>query len=73
MLPLSRPVSEVNGKQINELFIPEGTNIFVTILSVNRDKELWGSDALEWKPERWLTGLPEEVKKANIPGVYLNT
>lgn len=35
-------------------------------------KELWGEDADEWKPERWLSPLPDAVLNANIPGVFPN-
>ncbi|EEB98095.1 hypothetical protein MPER_02458 [Moniliophthora perniciosa FA553] len=31
---------------------------------------LWGPDALEWKPERWLEPLPAVIPEARIPGVY---
>ena len=38
----------------------------------NNDKAIWGEDAREWKPERWLTPLPAAVEDARIPGVYGN-
>ena len=40
------------------------------VLGANTNKELWGEDALEWKPERWLEPLPDAVIEAPIPGVY---
>ena len=52
--------------------VPEGTKVFVGIAAVNKDKSLWGEDALEWKPDRWLSPLPESVTQAHIPGVYSN-
>ena len=55
---------------IHELVIPRGTNIFVGMMACNRSKALWGDDAYEWKPERWLAPLPEAVEKAAVPGVY---
>ena len=27
-------------------------------------------DALEWKPERWLSPLPESIMDSKIPGIY---
>ena len=36
----------------------------------NVNKSLWGEDALEWKPERWLGDLPTVLEDARIPGVY---
>lgn len=50
--------------------IPKDTEIVVSILMANRDPTLWGADSLEWKPERWLSPLPQALLDARIPGVY---
>ncbi|KAI0028312.1 cytochrome P450 [Vararia minispora EC-137] len=55
-----------------ELFVPGGTMIVVSTVGVNRDKATWGPDAKEWKPERWLSPLPDSVAEARVPGVYAN-
>ncbi|RXW23112.1 hypothetical protein EST38_g2743 [Candolleomyces aberdarensis] len=34
------------------------------------EKYLWGPDSYEWKPERWLTPIPDKLVEARIPGVY---
>ncbi|RPD56021.1 cytochrome P450 [Lentinus tigrinus ALCF2SS1-6] len=70
VLPLSRPIRAADGSTITELVIPQGTNIVIGIMASNRDKALWGEDAQEWKPERWLKPLPESVEQAAVPGVY---
>lgn len=44
--------------------------IITDIGGSNCDKELWGEDAYEWKPERWMNPLPRAVEEAHIPGVY---
>ncbi|EIM84926.1 cytochrome P450 [Stereum hirsutum FP-91666 SS1] len=72
ILPLGSPIT-IKGNLVSELFIPKNTNIIVSILAVNRDVDIWGPDAGEWKPERWLAPLPENVINAGIPGVYANT
>ncbi|KAI0760700.1 cytochrome P450 [Fomes fomentarius] len=72
ILPLSQPIRGVDGKMMHEITVPTGTPIVVGILSANRNKAIWGADALEWKPERWLVGLPSTVTEAKIPGVYSN-
>ena len=46
--------------------------VWVNVLGLNRDKEIWGPDADEWKPERWLQPLPRSVEDAHIPGIYSN-
>lgn len=35
-------------------YIPRGTKIILCPWAVNYSKELWGEDAAEFKPERWL-------------------
>ncbi|CAA7269514.1 unnamed protein product [Cyclocybe aegerita] len=70
MLPLGSPVKGINGEEIREIPVPKGTPIVISILSSNRDPKLWGPDAYEWKPERWLKPLPEAVVNARIAGVY---
>lgn len=46
--------STVDGK-----FIPKGTTVYIASRTINQDKEIWGPDADEFKPERWLN-LPEK-------------
>ena len=72
ILPLSEHIKGVNGKMIHEILVPKDTTIGVGILSANRSKAIWGEDAMEWKPERWLEPLPGSVTDAKIPGVYSN-
>lgn len=72
VLPLSQPVRGIDGTLMSELTIPKGTNLFLAIWACNRTEDLWGPDAHEWKPERWLKPLPAAVESAAIPGVYSN-
>ena len=55
---------------IHEIAIPKDTVVIAALLSSNRNKAVWGEDAMEWKPERWLSPLPAELEDARIPGVY---
>ncbi|KAH9994081.1 cytochrome P450 [Russula compacta] len=73
VLPLCTPTHDVDGREIHEIFIPNNTNVFLHIYNLNRDPSIWGDDAAEWKPERWLAPLPESVAEAKIQGVYANT
>ncbi|EIW55304.1 cytochrome P450 [Trametes versicolor FP-101664 SS1] len=72
ILPLSHPIRATDGTLLHELALPRGANLLVSILSCNRNEALWGADAHEWKPERWLAPLPAAVENAAIPGVYSN-
>ncbi|PPQ88993.1 LOW QUALITY PROTEIN: hypothetical protein CVT25_005092 [Psilocybe cyanescens] len=65
ILPLSQPIKGINGEEIREIPLPKGTNVSVSLLAANRDPDLWGPDALEWKPERWLNPLPESLVEAH--------
>jgi hypothetical protein len=73
VLPLSSPIQDVDGRKVHEIFVPKNTNVFAHIYNLNRDPSIWGSDAAEWKPERWLAPLSQGVADANIQGVYANT
>ncbi|KAH7388967.1 cytochrome P450 [Cadophora sp. MPI-SDFR-AT-0126] len=42
------------GLVIDGNFIPANTPIGMSPLAQNRDKKVWGDDANEFKPERWL-------------------
>lgn len=68
--PLGTPITGVDGQLMKEIVIPKGTVIFLGLLAINVSPAIWGPDAGEWKPERWLAPLPQSVVEARIPGVY---
>ncbi len=70
VLPLSTPIRARDGSVIREVPIPKGTFLILNNLASNTNPAIWGADAHEWKPERWLQPLPKEVENAPIPGVY---
>uniref|UniRef100_A0A183BXD1 Cytochrome P450 n=1 Tax=Globodera pallida TaxID=36090 RepID=A0A183BXD1_GLOPA len=39
---------------LGEHTVEEGTVVVVDVLSVHRDKSVWGEDAEQFRPERWL-------------------
>uniref|UniRef100_A0A914HV24 Cytochrome P450 n=1 Tax=Globodera rostochiensis TaxID=31243 RepID=A0A914HV24_GLORO len=39
---------------LGEHTVEEGTVVIVDVLSVHRDKNVWGEDAEQFRPERWL-------------------
>lgn len=57
---------------MESITVPKGTVVFVPIQAANINPEVWGPDAHEWRPERWLEPLPESVAAAKTPGVYSN-
>ncbi|KAH7873382.1 cytochrome P450 [Lentinula edodes] len=70
IVPLSRPVRDADGNEVTEIFLPKATTVMISIMNANRDPKLWGPDVLEWKPERWLSPLPEAIMNSKMPGVY---
>jgi hypothetical protein len=72
ILPLSKPIRGVDGNEMSEILVPNNTSIIIGIMASNRNPELWGEDVLDWKPERWLSPLPDSVAEAHLPGVYSN-
>jgi cytochrome P450 len=42
------------GDVVSGVWLPEGTDIGACIWTLNRRKEIWGDDALSYRPERWL-------------------
>ncbi|KAG6856810.1 hypothetical protein H0H87_000509 [Tephrocybe sp. NHM501043] len=66
------PYSDVDGDlHPSTVTIPAGTTLFVGIAGSNRLESVWGPDAKEWKPERWLTdAVPASKSQARLPGVY---
>ncbi|KAG0620516.1 hypothetical protein M758_4G222100 [Ceratodon purpureus] len=43
--------------QLKNLFIPEGVVVEFSTNAVHQDKEYWGEDAAEFKPERFANGV----------------
>ncbi|EJU04518.1 cytochrome P450 [Dacryopinax primogenitus] len=54
IVPLSRPITTANGQQVDKITIAANTPILIPISAINRSKELWGPDASDFVPERWI-------------------
>lgn len=61
VLPLQFPVRSATGEELTAIHVPAGTNILMSILGSNHNKDVWGDDASVWRPERWLTASGERV------------
>ncbi|KAI0717432.1 cytochrome P450 [Cerioporus squamosus] len=70
LMPVMEPIRMRDGTLSNAVHIPKGTRVIANIRACNRDPALWGPDAEEWRPSRWLEPLPRELEEAHIPGVY---
>lgn len=72
VVPLSIPIKGNDGAEVREIHIPNGTGIVIGVVGTNSNPEIWGDDAYEWKPDRWLSPLPDTVIQAHYPGIYSN-
>ncbi|KAK8527553.1 hypothetical protein V6N12_054759 [Hibiscus sabdariffa] len=60
VIALSRSVPK--ELKLGELLLPAGTEVLVPVLQIHHDKELWGEDAHEFKPERFVEGVSKATK-----------
>ncbi|PHH62103.1 hypothetical protein CDD82_2047 [Ophiocordyceps australis] len=51
------------GDSFKGIFFPEGTRIGYCAWGIMRDGDLWGPDANEFRPERWLEASPEKFRE----------
>ncbi|KAF7359942.1 Cytochrome P450 [Mycena venus] len=54
VIPLSAPIVTKDGRSIDSIVIKKGENLVIPVRALNRRKELWGSDASDFRPNRWL-------------------
>ncbi|GJN33219.1 hypothetical protein PR202_gb21792 [Eleusine coracana subsp. coracana] len=69
-LRLYAPVSAINRKasadlEVGGVKVPEGTILTIPIATIHRDKEVWGEDAGEFRPERFENGVARAARHPN--------
>ncbi|KAK0186135.1 cytochrome P450 [Armillaria mellea] len=69
ILPLAEPLTTSDGKLCSQIPIPKGQIVMTSIYSYNRLPSVWGDDAEEWNPNRFLDG--RDIKQMSL-GVYAN-
>ncbi|KZV71385.1 cytochrome P450 [Peniophora sp. CONT] len=71
VIPLSTPITTESGQQISSIPVRKGQNVDISIATYNRcaNPDVWGADAREWNPERFM-----RLDKARMTsvGVYAN-
>ena len=53
-IPLSEPVQTASGKMQDSVLLPKGTKVIIPVQYFNRCEAIWGPDAMQFVPERWL-------------------
>ncbi|XP_042489570.1 cytochrome P450 CYP72A219-like [Macadamia integrifolia] len=67
VLRLYPPLQQLNrctykNIKLGELSLPPGIQLMLPIVLVHRDREVWGDDAGEFKPERFAEGISKATK-----------
>ncbi|KAK7456487.1 hypothetical protein VKT23_010737 [Stygiomarasmius scandens] len=66
MIPLEFPITTVSGEVINQIPIKKGQRIHMGLGASNRLECVWGPDAPEWNPSRFLEGTRLSVTNVGI-------
>ncbi|GLB35567.1 putative cytochrome p450 [Lyophyllum shimeji] len=69
IIPLSKPFTDRKGVVHDTIKVRKGQALHIPIVVVNREKSIWGEDAMEFNPERWKS-IPQAA--GTIPGVWGN-
>ncbi|KAF8499530.1 cytochrome P450, partial [Hysterangium stoloniferum] len=69
-IPFSTPLRTKDGGLVNEISVSKGQRIVIGLAAYNRLETVWGPDANEWKPERFLDGK-SKIEKTGL-GVIAN-
>ncbi|PGG99925.1 hypothetical protein AJ79_08362 [Helicocarpus griseus UAMH5409] len=66
--PMGLPrIAPEGGLTIGDRTFPKGTIVSVNIWVMHHSKEIWGPDASEFNPDRWLTEDAAQLSKYFIP------
>lgn len=55
-------VFDAHGKPVTSLKIKKGQDLHISMYGFNHSKDLFGEDAANWRPERWLDGTLDMEK-----------
>ncbi|KIK62961.1 hypothetical protein GYMLUDRAFT_41250 [Collybiopsis luxurians FD-317 M1] len=69
VIPLEFPVAGVSGDPVSRIPVSKGQRILIDIAVYNKLPQIWGEDAEEWRPERFLESFK---MAATTVGVYSN-
>lgn len=51
------------GHHWKGIFIPGGTRVGSCVWGIFRRQDIWGDDANEFRPERWLDSAPDKLQR----------
>jgi cytochrome P450 len=71
IIPLKNPIRTESGALMDKIHIRKGMILMVPLYYTNVAKSIWGNDAAQFNPERWMNdaqGIPPSVKE--YPGYH---
>ncbi|KAJ3985824.1 cytochrome P450 [Lentinula detonsa] len=72
VVPLSQPVVSTSGEVLKKIPVMKGQRVHIAIAAYNRSPSVWGPDADQWKPSRYLNSASESKKQQSMIGVFGN-
>lgn len=60
-MPLERIVPQ-GGTTVSGMYLPGGTVVGINPIVIHHDTDVYGADASEFRPERWLESSAEQLK-----------
>ncbi|KAF8266545.1 hypothetical protein EI94DRAFT_1732897 [Lactarius quietus] len=69
VIPLASPIVTKSGEQVSSIQVRKGTPVDIAVCVYRRLPEIWGSDADEFNPDRFLN--TDKSKRSSI-GVFAN-
>ncbi|KAF9027337.1 hypothetical protein BDZ89DRAFT_1039571 [Hymenopellis radicata] len=72
VVPLSEPVITKTGAKLTEIPVEKGQSVWISIAYYNRNPAVWGTDADQWNPDRFLEGRGAGNSEKVSVGVYAN-
>ncbi|KAF8750444.1 cytochrome p450 [Rhizoctonia solani] len=67
VIPVGESFRNSTGDPQMGIRVRKGDAVAIPVISINRSKEVWGEDAMEFNPDRW-NSTPKAVK--DMPGVW---
>lgn len=59
-------VTPQGGDTLSGYYVPEYTQVGINLFGLFSDPKLWGNDVKMFRPERFLVGTPQDIRKREV-------